>query len=129
LVLAAGTLFLWLATKRLVRGSEKTAERQLRAYVLVSSARVHDFGIERPPKVEVVIKNSGQTPAFDLSDGGGKLEPLASFTTNPAGSQIVNAVGPIRQIVLGETDASRHYLVIVPGSVTQLGKPVQVQLE
>jgi YVTN family beta-propeller protein len=65
----------------------------------------------------------------DHADGGGKLEPLASFTTNPAGSQIVNAVGPIRQIVLGETDAPRRYLVIVPGSVTQLGKPVQVQLE
>jgi hypothetical protein len=65
----------------------------------------------------------------DRADGGGKLEPLASFTTNPAGSQIVNAVGPIRQIVLGETDALRRYLVIVPGSVTQLGKPVQVQLE
>ena len=65
----------------------------------------------------------------DSADGGGKLEPLASFTTNPAGSQIVNAVGPIRQIVLGETDAPRRYLVIVPGSVTQLGKPVQVQFE
>jgi hypothetical protein len=33
LVLAVGTFFLWLATRRLVRGSEKTARAQLRAYV------------------------------------------------------------------------------------------------
>ena len=55
------------------------------------------------------------------------LEPLAAFMTNPAGSAIVNAVGPIRQIVRGEADAPRRYLVIVPGTATRSGKPVQVQ--
>jgi hypothetical protein len=65
----------------------------------------------------------------DRADGGGKLEPLASFTTNPAGSAIVNAVGPIRQIVQSEAETRRRYLVIAPGSATQLGKPVQVQAE
>ena len=82
----------------------------------------------------------------DRADGGGKLEPLASFMTNPAGSAIVNAVGPIRQIVRGEADAPRRYLVIVPGewqgpkpsyngfdwetrSAAQLGKPAQVQVK
>jgi hypothetical protein len=35
----------------------------------------------------------------ERGDGGGKLEPLQGFMTNPAGSAIVNAVGPIRQIV------------------------------
>jgi YVTN family beta-propeller protein len=64
----------------------------------------------------------------DRADGGGKLEPLSSFMTNPAGSAIVNAVGPIRQIVRGEEDAPRRYLVIVPGSAAQLGKPVQIQV-
>jgi len=34
-------------------------------------------------------------------DGGGVLEPLATFTANAAGSAIVNALGPIRQIVRG----------------------------
>jgi YVTN family beta-propeller protein len=62
-------------------------------------------------------------------DGGGVLEPLAAFTTNPAGSAIVNAVGPIRQLVQGKADAPRRYLVIVPRSATQPGKPVQVQVE
>jgi YVTN family beta-propeller protein len=63
------------------------------------------------------------------ADGSGALEPLASFTTNPAGSAIVNAVGPIRQVVQGEADAPRRYLVVVPGSAMQLGKAVQVQAE
>jgi YVTN family beta-propeller protein len=63
------------------------------------------------------------------ADGGGKLELLASFMTNPAGSQIVNAVGPIRQIVRGAPNAPRRYLVIVQGSVMNQGKPVQVQAE
>jgi len=63
------------------------------------------------------------------ADGGGPLEPLASFTTNPAGAQIVNAVGPIRQVVEGGAEAPRRYLVIAPGSATQAGKPVHVQKE
>jgi YVTN family beta-propeller protein len=61
------------------------------------------------------------------ADGGGAIEPLASFTTNPSGSAIVNAIGPIRQIVHGEVKGPRRYLVIVPGSTTEPGKPVQIQ--
>ena len=62
-------------------------------------------------------------------DGSGALEPLSSFTTNPAGAAIVNAIGPIRQIVRGEAETPHRYLVIVAGSPDQLGKPVQVQAE
>jgi YVTN family beta-propeller protein len=61
------------------------------------------------------------------ADGGGVLEPLASFMTNPAGSAIVNAVGPIRQVVQGATDAPRRYLVIAPGTAAELGKAIQLQ--
>jgi YVTN family beta-propeller protein len=62
------------------------------------------------------------------ADGGGRLEPLQAFMTNPAGSAIVNAIGPIRQVVQAGADAPRRYLTIVPGSATELGKPVQVQV-
>jgi len=62
-----------------------------------------------------------------LPDGSGTLEPLAGFTTNAAGAAIVNALGPIRQIVRGEMGAQRRYLVIAPGIVSQYGAPVQVQ--
>ena len=60
-------------------------------------------------------------------DGSGDVEPLASFTTNPAGSAIVNAVGPIRQIVGSRAGQSRRYLIIAPGSPQAPGRPVQVQ--
>ncbi len=60
-------------------------------------------------------------------DGSGHLEALSSFITNPAGSAVVNAVGPIRQIVQANVPASRRYLVISPGTPERLGPPVQVQ--
>jgi YVTN family beta-propeller protein len=62
-------------------------------------------------------------------DGGGTLQPLSAFTTNPAGSAIVNAVGPIRQIVKGEDRSPRRYLVIVSGTPDKIGAAVQVQVE
>jgi YVTN family beta-propeller protein len=63
----------------------------------------------------------------DRAQGGGAVEALASFMTNPAGSAIVNAVGPIRQLVQGRTDGARRFLVIVSGSPEGLGEPVQIQ--
>jgi YVTN family beta-propeller protein len=59
--------------------------------------------------------------------GAGVFEPLAAFMTNPAGSAIVNAVGPIRQIVQGENAVARRFLAVVPGTPDQHGAPVQVQ--
>ena len=61
--------------------------------------------------------------------GTGSLEPLQSFMTNPAGSAIVNAIGPIRQVVRGENKIQRRYLVIAPGTAERHGPPVQVQTE
>ena len=61
------------------------------------------------------------------ADGGGALQPLAAFTTNPAGSAIVNAAGPIRQIVQGSASSERRYLVIAPGDSSKFGPAVQVQ--
>jgi YVTN family beta-propeller protein len=63
----------------------------------------------------------------DQADGGGSLQPLAVFMTNPAGSAIVNAAGPIRQIVQGSGKSERRYLVIAPGDAAKFGEAVQVQ--
>jgi hypothetical protein len=93
-------------------------------------------------------------PDASRADGSGALEPLASFMTNPVGPAIVNAFGPIRQVVQGGADAPRRYLVVAlatimatnqstssassvnaDGSMTihsgkmQPGKPAQVQVE
>jgi YVTN family beta-propeller protein len=64
----------------------------------------------------------------EKADGGGALQPLAAFMTNPAGAAIVDTVGPIRQIVQATQDDQRRYLVIVPGSADSLGAAAQVQL-
>ena len=53
----------------------------------------------------------------------------ASFTTNPVGSAIVNAVGPIRQVVEGGAKAPSRYLILAPETAMQSGKPVQVHEE
>jgi YVTN family beta-propeller protein len=63
----------------------------------------------------------------DHADGSGSLQPLAAFMTNPAGSAIVNATGPIRQIVENPTTSERRYLVIAPGDATTAGEPIQIQ--
>jgi hypothetical protein len=58
----------------------------------------------------------------DRADGGKTLQPLASFMSNPAGTAIVNAVGPIRQLVQGGTDAPHRYFVILEGTTDRAGK-------
>ena len=60
-------------------------------------------------------------------DGSGALEPLSAFMSNPAGSAIVNAVGPIRQIVKDGSPEARRYLVVAAGTADHPGEPVQVQ--
>lgn len=59
--------------------------------------------------------------------GHGALQPLAAFMTNPAGSAIVNASGPIRQIVQNTAKAEKRYLVITEGTAAQPGAVVQIQ--
>jgi YVTN family beta-propeller protein len=61
------------------------------------------------------------------ADGGGVLEPLAEFVTNPAGAAIVNAIGPIRRIVRDATDNQRRFLVVSPSENGRIGAAVQLQ--
>jgi YVTN family beta-propeller protein len=62
-------------------------------------------------------------------DGGGEIEPVAQFMTNPAGAAIVNAVGPIRQIVDPATKArdERRHLTVMNVENGKPGRPVQLQ--
>ena len=63
----------------------------------------------------------------DHPDGSGKIEPLSAFVTNPAGSAIVNATGPIRQLVQPNAGEVQRWLVITPATPDAPGAPVQVQ--
>ncbi|HVX76936.1 MAG TPA: YncE family protein [Bradyrhizobium sp.] len=60
-------------------------------------------------------------------DGSGPLQPLARFMTNPAGSAIVNAAGPIRQLVDGAASAQKRFLVIAESDGDKSGGIVQVE--
>lgn len=58
---------LWWATQALVRGAEATAAKQLRAYVNPDQFSLEDFEVGKIPSVTVRIRNSGQTPAYDVT--------------------------------------------------------------
>ena len=73
------------------------------------------------PKQAYVLALAGS------ADGKGQLDVLANFTTNPAGSAIVNAMGQIRQVVQGGGAGPRRYLVIAPQVDGKVGAPVQLQ--
>jgi len=60
-------------------------------------------------------------------DGTGPIEPLSAFTTNPAGSAIVNAVGRIRQLVQVDAPDQRRYLMVMTGTPQAMGPVVQYQ--
>ena len=60
-------------------------------------------------------------------EGRGELQALANFKTNPAGSAIVNAEGPIRQIVQSDVKGGKRYLVIAQNIAGKPGNVVQVQ--
>jgi YVTN family beta-propeller protein len=61
------------------------------------------------------------------ADGSGRLDPVATFMTNPAGAAIVVAVGPLRRVVETTDGNPRRYLVIAPMLDGKPGAPVQIQ--
>jgi YVTN family beta-propeller protein len=97
-----------------------------------TSVSLFDQGLTQVLQAAVTGLEPKQSYILSLArraDGGGALEPLATFMTNPAGSAIVNAIGPIRQVVQGEQKGERRYLVIAKGSSDKPGPVVQVQME
>jgi YVTN family beta-propeller protein len=100
------------------------------AHGLQTSVTLFDQGITQVLQVAATGLEPLSAYVLALSnrpDGGGRLETLSAFMTNPAGSAVANAVGPIRQIVHADITASRRYLVIAPGTPGRIGVPVQVE--
>jgi hypothetical protein len=46
--------------------SDKTAGRQLRAFVFISRAEISDIMSDQKLTAKIVVKNFGQTPAYDV---------------------------------------------------------------
>lgn len=65
-ILGLATWLLWRATDKLVKGADRTAERQLRAYVHLVQAEVQNFGVGTV-RIRTVVKNYGQTPAYKFT--------------------------------------------------------------
>jgi hypothetical protein len=96
-----------------------------------SGISLFDQGLIQVLQVSVTGLEPKQPHILALSQDGGEgpLEPLAAFVTNPAGAAIVNATGPIRQVVHGEDKIQRGYLVVAEGVPDKPGRVVQVQLK
>jgi YVTN family beta-propeller protein len=110
-------------------GESKAGEREGKAPTSVS---LFDQGLIQVLQASVTGLEPKQKYVLalaDQSDGSGSLQPLAAFMTNPAGSAIVNAAGPIRQIVENPAKPERRYLVIAPGDATSVGQAIQIQTQ
>jgi YVTN family beta-propeller protein len=97
-----------------------------------TSVSLFEQGLTQVVQAAVTGLEPKQSYVLALSrtrSGDGGLEPLATFMTNPAGAAIVNAVGPIRQIVHDNAAPERRYLVIAPGGAERHDAPVQVQTD
>lgn len=95
-----------------------------------TSVSLYDQGLVQVLEAAVTGLQPKESYVLALSsrpDGGGTLQPLSSFKTNAAGAQVVNAIGPIRQLVRGEHTSVRRYIVILSGTPSHLGRVVQVQ--
>jgi hypothetical protein len=55
------------ATTASVDLARSTAEKQLRAYVLVTNMTMSGVEVDATPSVKITIRNSGQTPAHDIA--------------------------------------------------------------
>jgi YVTN family beta-propeller protein len=97
----------------------------------VTSVTLFDQGLAQVLEAAVTSVEPKKPYVLGLATdpgGAGEIQPLAEFVSNPAGSAIVNAVGPIRQIVHGEARTERRYLVIEEGTAAKPGKVIQLQV-
>jgi len=95
-----------------------------------TSVSLFDQGLTQVVQAAVTSLEPKKPYVLALSSdaaGAGPLEALAGFMTNPAGAAIVNAVGPIRQLVQGEGATPKRYLVIAAGTPASIGTLAQVQ--
>jgi YVTN family beta-propeller protein len=119
--LAGQSAELWLAPP-----GAKNAEKA------PTSVSLSDQGLVQVLEAAVTGLEPGKPYLLALASepsGAGVLEPLQGFMTNPAGAAVVNAIGPIRQLVRSEGKTPRRYLVVLPGTPDNHGGAVQVQRE
>jgi YVTN family beta-propeller protein len=98
----------------------------------VTTVSLFDQGITQVLQAAVAGLDPARPYVLALTsnaDGTGAAEAIAQFMTNPAGAAVVNAVGPIRQIVdpAAPTGDRRRYLAILSVENGKPSRPVQLQ--
>jgi hypothetical protein len=92
-ILAFSTIFLWVATRDIVSGAERTAKSQLRAYVGIASGHlaieIVDGKIK--PTVTIRVRNFGQTPAYEVHSKGSIT--LASKFSDALSGRLISISG------------------------------------
>jgi len=95
-----------------IKTMKDTAERQLRAYVLVTTAQIHrDANFRYKLSVKIKIKNFGATPAYDLTNWMG-----VDFISWPLPADLGKPENP---------NENRSTSILGPGDTTELGGPMQ----
>ena len=118
-VAGAGRASARLPPARATRQAKRRPASSLFDQGLIQILQASVTGLE-PKKPYVLALRARRTAAARWSRS-------SMFMTNPAGSAIVNAVGPIRQIVRSDVKSERRYLVIAEGTAAQPGAVVQVE--
>jgi hypothetical protein len=75
------TFLLFAATYDLVKSAERTAKRQLRAYLGIENITITQVAVGKKPQAIVEVQNFGQTPAYDVRcwTEAGALSPSAKL--------------------------------------------------
>lgn len=95
-----------------------------------TSVSLFDQGLVQVLQASVAGLTPKQPYILALSskpNGGGSLQPIAAFITNPAGSAIVDTVGPIRRVIEGTDASATRYLTIAEGTPAKPGAIAQTQ--
>lgn len=103
-LLVLATFFLWWATRDLVKGADRNAQRQLRAYVF-PKATVGTVAVGQPFTATVRANNSGQTPAYDMTMIAGLRFRLAT-STDPL--TLAGYNGPLSRCSIGQNEWSEN---------------------
>jgi hypothetical protein len=114
LTLAGGTAGLWVSTRRLVRETENTSKRQLRAYVSGAVFHISSFDKDEMVWFKFRLENAGLTPARKVAHHAEIFvapEPLPDNYAFPAIASALSNPANIfpKQSFEGKVTASRFF--------------------
>jgi len=103
-LLIAATCALFVATRQIVTGAGETAERKLRAYVMIEIVRLDNLAIGGCPQANITIKNFGSTPAHNVTHWSklafSKFPDMSPLPPNPRRQFPESPIAPGGKLIL-----------------------------